>query len=167
MNQIVHWQKRMKRAAIVLLVALQFAAATATAQVEKPQPMDQPVASEWRAPIGRFLHELGAPNPETILDQTKGELTGFPSDSMLIRFEYRDLCSQQRCLTAVGTIRTNIFFPDVMVAAGKFRTRSDVIGNLWDKWIPPSIWLCTSDDLNDCLALQETPKGWIVIPTIN
>lgn len=139
----------------------------ARAQMAFPQPIEQPIPDEWRRPFARFLQELGAPAVDEILADAKRAFIGgaFP-DALLVRFENRELCSQDFCLTAIGVIRNDTFIPHVMVLAGKWFTRGDTMGHLLGRLVPPPVRLCTSQRAGerDCVTLQETAKGWMVVP---
>jgi hypothetical protein len=70
---------------------------SAYAIVATPQPIEQPIPAEWRAPLARFLHELGAPDVESILDSTKGGPTG-------------GVFSEARwCASTIGTFARKIY----------------------------------------------------------
>jgi hypothetical protein len=139
----------------------------ARAQTTIPQAVEQQIADGWRRPLARFLQELGAPDVDYILADAKGAFIGgaFP-DALLVRFENRELCSQDLCLTAIGIIRNDTFIPHVMLFAGKWFTRGDTMRQLLGRLVPPAVRLCGSQrpGERDCVTLQETPKGWIVVP---
>jgi hypothetical protein len=156
-------------ACLVLAVQVGGVTGSAYAIVATPQPIEQPIPAEWRAPVARFLHELGAPDVESILDSTKGgPIGGAFSEALLVRFGDRDLCSQDFCLTVIGIIRSGVFIAHAMFMAGKWFTRGDVMGQLLGRRIPAPVWLCSSDRPGDrdCLTLRETAKGWIVVPPL-
>ena len=161
------WLQRCGRALLLLTLAVQLPPGSAHAIVAMPQAIDRPIPAEWRPPLARFLHELGAADIETILDGTTGgPIGGTLSDAVLVRFEDRALCARDVCLTVIGIIRTDGFFPQAMFTAGKFFARSDSMGQLLGRLVPAPVWLCTSERPGDrdCLTLQETGKGWIVSP---
>ena len=154
--------------ALLLALAVGLGTGAAHAQMSNLQPIERAIPEEWRPPLAQFLLELGAPNVETILDSTVGGPMGGRSDAVLVRFEDHDLCTQGSCLTAIGTIRRDGFFPQVMLMAGKWLARRETMGQLLGRLIPPPFWLCVSDrpGERDCLSLYETPKGWIISPTM-
>ena len=154
----------------LLLLALAAACGTspASAQVTSVQPIERAIPEDWRPPLARFLLELGAPNVDTILDSTVGGPMGATSDQVLVRFADQDLCVQDSCLTAIGTIRRDGFFPQIMFMGGKWIARRETMGHLLGRLIPPPFWICVSErpGERDCLTLYETPKGWIISPTM-
>ena len=160
--------RRWGRALLLLAVAVGGGTSPVSAQVASLQPIERAIPEEWRPPLGRFLLELGAPNVDIILDSTVGRPMGARSDAVLVRFEDQDLCQQDSCLTAIGTIRPDGFFPQVMLMAGKWLARRETMGQLLGRLIPPPFWLCVSErpGERDCLTLYETPKGWIIGPTM-
>ena len=156
--------RRRGRALLVLMLVSHLGAGSAYAQASL-QPIERAVPEEWRPPLARFLQELGAPNIELILDNTAGGPIG-QSDAVLVRFEDQDLCAQGSCLTVIGTIRRDGFFPQTMFMGGKWLGRRDTMGQLLGRLIPPPFSLCVSErpGERDCLTLYETPKGWIISP---
>jgi hypothetical protein len=155
------------RALPVLAVALVSFVGFARAQVTLPQAVEQPIPDHWRRPLARFLQDLGAPDVDYILDDAKGATIGgnFP-DALLVRFENRELCAQDYCLTVIGVVRNDTFIPHVMVSAGKWFTRGDTMRQLLGRLAPRPVWLCASQrpGERDCVTLQETARGWIVAP---
>jgi hypothetical protein len=149
---------------VLVVLAWRLGVGAAQAQASL-QPIERAVPDAWRPPLARFLQELGAANVESILDNTTGGPIG-QSDAVLVRFEDQDLCTQGSCLTAIGTIRSDGFFPQTMFMGGKWIARRDSMGQLLGRLIPPPFSLCVSErpGERDCLTLYETPKGWIVSP---
>jgi hypothetical protein len=122
---------------------------SAYAIVATPQPIEQPIPAEWRAPLARFLHELGAPDVESILDSTKGGPIGgfFPkragalrrSGPLLARFILdRDRHHQERRFHRARDVH-----------AGKWFTRGDVMGQLLGRLIPAPVF-----------AVQQRPRSF-------
>ena len=157
---------------VLLLLAAAIGCGTgpAQAQISRMEPIERAIPEEWRPPLARFLLELGAPNVDAILDSTVGGPMGSTrSDVVLVRFEEQDLCVQQgSCLTVIGTIRSDGFFPQAMFMAGKWIGRRDTMGQLLGRLIPPPFWVCVSErpGERDCLTLYETAKGWIISATM-
>jgi hypothetical protein len=155
------------RALPVLAVLLDSFVEPARAQMAISQAVEQQIPDGWRAPLGRFLQELGAPDVDYILADAKGAFIGgaFP-DALLVRFENRELCSQDLCLTSIGIIRNDTFIPHVMLFAGKWFMRGDTMRQFLGRLVPPAVRLCASErpGERDCVTLQETAKGWIVVP---
>ncbi len=143
-------------ACLVLAVQVGGATGSAYAIVATPQPIEQPIPAEWRAPVARFLHELGAPDVESILDSSMGgSFGGAFSEALLVRFDDRDLCSQVFCLTMIGIIRSGVFIAHAMFMAGKWFTRGDVTGHLLGRLIPAPR-----------LAVQQRPSRRSRLPEI-
>jgi len=162
-----HAQAWLMRALPVLAVALLTVVRVAPAIVAAPEPVEQPIPDQWQRPFARFLQDLGAPDVGYILADAKGaSIGGAFADALLVRFENRELCSRDLCLTAIGVIRNETFIPHAMFLAGKWFTRADTMRQFLGRLIAPPISLCTSQRAGerDCVTLQETAKGWIVVP---
>jgi len=167
-NPVPSALRRCGFALLLLALAVGYGTGPAHAQVASLQPIERAIPEEWRPPLARFLLELGAPNVDAILDSTVGGPMGARSDQVLVRFEEQDLCVRDSCLTVIGTIRTDGFFPQAMFMGGKWIARRDTMGQLLGRLIPPPFWICVSErpGERDCLTLYETTKGWIISPTI-
>jgi hypothetical protein len=130
------------------------------AQIGAPQPINMPVPNQWREPFEGFLRDLGVSDPKAMLDETKAsEILGvWHHKSVLFRIEEPTACSVDMCLTVIGHIADNKFFPETMFTAGKNFTQSDHTVRLFGFGALP-VWFL-SDSMT--VTLLETPSGWIV-----
>ena len=138
--------------------------ASAHAQIAAPEIIEQPIPTEWRQPVGKFLRELGMRDIGAVLENAKGGK--LDDTNVLLRLEHKSLCDQEICLTMIGTITNSNFEPQAMFAAGRWTTRGDVLGNILGAGTSPPLWLGSSNRTDDgrWVTLIETSKGWIVVP---
>lgn len=127
---------------LVVAACLVFAPVRTSQAIEQvPQPINLAIPSEWRAPFGRFLLELGATNVEAMLDHTKvayifngnslsAEVIGLTGPAMTaLRVETVETCSNDYdlCLTIIAQIDNGEVAARAMFPAGSRINSSDVV----------------------------------------
>jgi hypothetical protein len=150
--------------AFIILGQLAVSITAALAQIAEPEPIDQLVPSEWRAPYAQFLSGLGIKDVETIVASTKFGMIGgvIGPKSVFFRIEDKAACSDDICLTIIGHLGGERFIADALFAAGGRLSGSDHAETLLGlQAFPRRFW-----SSKNSVTLFETSEGWIVIPSI-
>jgi hypothetical protein len=143
------------------MLSFVFSANPALCQDSELEPIDAPLPDAVRAPFAQFLRNLGADDPELLIEKARGRsiLSVWHSPSFLVRIEDTQLCSEDLCLTVIGHVVEGEFRSDAMFSAGNQFTASDQSVQLFGFQTVPR-WL-VGDKMT--MTLLETPKGWILV----
>jgi hypothetical protein len=160
------------RVAIALLALTAFSgfgAELALSQGAKPQPQPPkpPTVETWRAPLGRFLHDVGIPNAESLVASTKATILGGSPEVIVFRLEGESTCLNAICLTIVGSIENGVLGSPAMLFAPKTVTQSDASPAFLGSTRTPRITFSESKDPGEgvpAISVLRTPKGWIIVP---
>lgn len=142
------------------LVAIAAMQGHASAQMQKPQPIDTPITREWRDPFAGFLRGMGIENPVGLLDKTFMLSIGLIDRSAALRVEHAATCFEDQCLTVIGKIADGRFVSEVMFVAGKRYTHGDHGINLFGRPAIPGFFV--GDAI--IVTVYETTQGWLLVP---
>jgi len=139
-----------------------FPALNATALVAEPQPLNTPVPEQWRAPLTKFLNELGAKDISSTIDASKarpypqnfGE--GGPS-RIVFRIVHPTSCSSERneCLTIIGHIDDGILISDALFFAGDMIGVGDMSPRILGAQLSKPVWFISKSSVVNAIKTQK------------
>jgi hypothetical protein len=137
----------------------------ASAQMEAPRALEQPVPDKWRTSYAKFLADLGVTDAGTIIGETKFGTIGRDNepDTGVFRIEDKSNCFGDLCLTIVGHLDGDRFAGDALFFAGPKMNQYDRSHPLFGVGdYPYAFWSEHSEVL-----LFHLQQKWIVIPSSN
>jgi hypothetical protein len=132
----------------------------ASAQVDLPGPLHQPMPEEWRAPYTQFLTAAGVADISKTVSETKFGTVG-RSNTAIFRIEDDSSCVYDLCLTVIGHLASEKFISDAMFFAGATMVSSNVTPSILGFEKAP--FLEFQSELGN-VYLFEMQQGWVVIP---
>jgi hypothetical protein len=152
---------------LALAAWLGIGADAARSQQPAPEPLAKPLPEKWRAPLIRFLRDVGVPDADGYAASAKAASLGGQPEVIAFRLESGSTCRDDICLTIVGSIEDGTIGSQAMFFAPKVVSHGDpALAFLGSHGRPPILFSESADIRNPGHAVSalQTPKGWIIVP---